>query len=160
MPVDRSWQRADPTDADFRLETSPFYWLTRVNGRYLIEMAALLRTIGMDVPRWRVLMILAETDPASVSSLSEAAVINLSTMTKIVQRMAADGLVATAPRASDARITEVRMTEAGRHALGRVRGLGGQVFRRAFAEVDGAEIAALVKTLETVFGNFDRGKSA
>ena len=145
---------ADPNAAEFRLEASPFYWLTRVSGRYLMDMSVLLRGIGMDVPRWRVLMILSEHAPASISTLSEQAVINLSTMTKIVQRMEVDELVASQPRESDARITEVRLTEQGREALVRVREQGSAVFRRAFGGVDDAEIEQLVTTLRRVFARF------
>jgi DNA-binding MarR family transcriptional regulator len=150
---DDSWRRADPTEAAFRLEDSPFYWLTRINGRYMMEMSERLRSMGMDVPRWRVLMILAEHEPASISTLSEEAVINLSTMTKIVQRMEIDGLVATNPRHTDARVTEVWLNSSGRAALLSVREPAGLVFRHAFDTLDGEAIDGLVKTLRLIFVN-------
>jgi len=148
---DDSWRRADPTEPAFRLDNSPFYWLTRISGRYMMEMSERLRPIGMDVPRWRVLMILAEHEPASISTLSDEAVINLSTMTKIVQRMAVDSLVDTSPRQTDARVTEVRLTDSGRTALSDVRASAGQVFRHAFDTLDGEAINELVKTLRQIF---------
>lgn len=149
------WLWADPTEPAFRLEASPFYWLTRISGRYMMEMSERLRAIGMDVPRWRVLMILAEHEPASISTLSAEAVINLSTMTKIVQRMEIDGLVASGPRQTDARVTEVRLTETGRQALFDVREPAGQVFRHAFHTFDSEEIGELVKSLRFVFANLE-----
>lgn len=152
---DSAWRQADPTEPDFRLEASPFYWLTRISGRYMMEMSDLLRGIGMDVPRWRVLMILAEHEPASISTLSDEAVINLSTMTKIVQRMEADDLVTASTRESDARVTEVRLTNAGRAALAGVREQAGQVFRHAFDTLDGAAINDLLATLRQVFANLE-----
>jgi DNA-binding MarR family transcriptional regulator len=154
-PLDDAWHRADPAQADFRLDASPFYWLTRISGRYMMEMSQLLRGIGMDVPRWRVLMILAEHEPASISTLSEEAVINLSTMTKMVQRMEANGLVTSAPRATDARVTEVLLTDSGRAALPGVRDAAGDVFRHAFDTLDGDQIERLVGTLRHVFENLD-----
>lgn len=153
MPDPERWRRSDPADAAFRLETSPFYWLTRVSGRYLLEMERRLKAIGMDVPRWRVLMILAETEPASIGELAERSVIKLFTMTRIVQRMEVAGLVVTSPRATDARVTEARMTAAGRAALVRVRGEGSDVFAAAFTGIDGAEIDALIAMLRRVFDN-------
>ena len=75
------WQRANPAAPEFLLENSPFYWLTRVSGRYLLQMERHLKAIGMDVPRWRVLMILAEDEPATITTLSERSVVKLATMT-------------------------------------------------------------------------------
>jgi DNA-binding MarR family transcriptional regulator len=154
---DGSWRRADPSEPDFRLEASPFYWLTRISGRYLMDMSDRLRGIGMDVPRWRVLMILAEHEPASISTLSAEAVINMSTMTKIVQRMEVDGLVTSSPRYTDARVTEVQLTDTGRAALPGIRELAGQVFRHGFDALDGEAIDELVKTLKIIFENLEKG---
>ena len=153
--LDDAWHRADAAQADFHLDASPFYWLTRISGRYLMEMSQLLRGIGMDVPRWRVLMILAEHEPASISTLSDEAVITLPTMTKIVQRMEADGLVTSAARATDARVTEVRLTYSGHAALPGVRAAAGEVFRHAFDTLDGEGIERLVGTLRHIFENLD-----
>ena len=82
----------DPLDGDFEMANWPFYWITRVSRRYTHDMEDVLKKIGMDVARWRVLMILNEINPASVSELADHAVIKLSTMTKTVIRMQADGL--------------------------------------------------------------------
>lgn len=153
---DDSWQRSDPGSPGFRLEGSPFYWLTRVSGRYLLAMERQLKAIGMDVPRWRVLMILAEHEPTSISNLSESSVVKLATMTRIVQRMEADGLVVTGTSESDGRVTEVEMTAKGRIALGHVREKGSLVFRRAFADVPPADADALIVQLRRLFANLDR----
>jgi DNA-binding MarR family transcriptional regulator len=153
---DGVWRRADPSEPDFRLDASPFYWLTRISGRYMMDMSELLRGIGMDVPRWRVLMILVEHEPASISTLSGEAVINMSTMTKIVQRMEVDGLVASNPRQSDARVTEVRLTDVGRGALPEIRELAGQVFRRGFDTLDGKTVDELVTTLKLIFASLEQ----
>jgi DNA-binding MarR family transcriptional regulator len=153
---DEAWRRADPSEPNFRLEASPFYWLTRISGRYMMDMSELLRGIGMDVPRWRVLMILAEHEPASISTLSAEAVINMSTMTKIVQRMEVDGLVASGLRQSDARVTEVRLTDIGRDALPEVRELAGQIFRRGFNTLDGKDVDELVTTLKLIFSRLEQ----
>jgi DNA-binding MarR family transcriptional regulator len=143
---------SDPAGPGFRLENSPFYWLTRASGRYLLAMERRLKRIGMDVPQWRVLMILAETEPASISTLSEHAVIKLSTMTRIVGRMAEARLVTTAASAEDGRVTVARMTEEGRAALERVRREGSAVFRHVFGEAPDADIVQLIGQLQRITG--------
>ncbi len=151
MNQDARWQRANPAAPDFRLEDSPFYWLTRVSGRYLLQMERHLKAIGMDVPRWRVLMILAEDEPATITALSERSVVKLATMTRIVQRMAVDGLVTTEGSETDGRVTRVRMTPGGRTALARVRAEGSRVFSLTFSGTEAAELEALVKQLRQLF---------
>jgi DNA-binding MarR family transcriptional regulator len=148
-------RRADPADPSFELRYSPFVWLSRVSGRYLLDMGQALRRVRMDVPRWRVLMILHENDPASVSTIAELAVIKLSTMTRIVQRMQVDGLVTCAPRATDARVTEVRLTPAGIEAMEQARAPTSRIFRHAFHDVSDADMAAFTRVLQKLFDNLE-----
>jgi DNA-binding MarR family transcriptional regulator len=148
-------RRADPADPLFELEHSPFYWISRVSGRYVLDMGEALRRVRMDVPRWRVLMILHEHDPASVSTIADLAVIKLSTMTRIVQRMQAEGLVTCAPRASDARVTEVRLTPAGSEAVERVRGQASRIVRHALHDVSDKELTAFIAVLRRLFDNLE-----
>jgi DNA-binding MarR family transcriptional regulator len=148
-------RQADPADSLFELEHSPFYWLSRVSGRYVLDMGAALRRVGMDVPRWRVLMILHEHDPASVSTIADLAVIKLSTTTRIVQRMQAEGLVTCAPRPTDARVTEVRLTAAGSRAMEQVRGQASRIFRQAFDDISDKEMTVFIAVLQRLFDNLE-----
>lgn len=148
-------RRADPVDELFALDDSPFYWISRVSGRYVQDMGAVLRKVGMDVPRWRVLMILHETNPASISTIAERAVIKLSTVTRIVQRMQAEGLVTCSPRASDARVTEVWLTPAGAEAVEKVRSRASRIFHQAFDSVSEAEITVFIRLLRRLFENLE-----
>jgi MarR family transcriptional regulator, organic hydroperoxide resistance regulator len=156
MTANARSERANPASPDFRLEESPFYWLTRASGRYLLQMERNLKAIGMDVPRWRVLMILAEEEPAAVTILSERSVVKLATMTRIVQRMAADGLVATEGSATDGRVTHVRMTDLGREALEKVRAEGSRVFTATFTGSEAPEVEAIVGQLRHLFARLDK----
>lgn len=155
MPSKRdSLHRADPAGPNFKLADSPLYWLARVAGRYRLDMDLVLKPIGMDVPRWRVLAILTEHEPASVSELCEHAVIRLSTMTRIVQRLADSGLVSTRPRDSDGRVTEVRLTDAGHEAAVSVHAQASRIFFHGFDGFTAAEVAALNGMLQRLFRNF------
>lgn len=144
-------QLADPANPEFRLAGSPFYWLARVAGRYRLDMDRVLKPIGMDVPRWRVLAILSEHEPASVSELCDHAVIRLSTMTRIVQRLAEAGLVTTRQREADGRVTEVTLTDQGRAAAVAVHHQVSRIFRHGFQQFETAEIATLNAMLKRLF---------
>lgn len=146
--------RADPASVDFKLADSPLYWLARVAGRYRLDMDLVLKPIGMDVPRWRVLAILTEHEPASVTELCDHAVVRLSTMTRTVKRLADSGLVTTRSRASDARVTEVRLTNAGRDAAVSVHSQASRIFHHGFEGFSAAQVTTLNDMLKRLFKNF------
>jgi DNA-binding MarR family transcriptional regulator len=144
---------ADPLAADFALADYPFYQLSRVNNSYVLDMEAILKTIGMDLPRWRVLMLVHEKTPSGVSEIAERAVIKLSTMTRVIQRMEKEGLVSISTRASDGRITDVSITEAGREAVVKIRGVASRIYNLAVKDFTPAEVESLLDMLRRLFAN-------
>ncbi|WP_257551895.1 MarR family winged helix-turn-helix transcriptional regulator [Sphingopyxis sp. DBS4] len=136
----------------FKIEEWPIYWLTRVVSLYLAQSEGQLKRIGLDIPSWRVLMFLGKDHGASVSELADHAIAKLSTMTKIIQRMQAEGLVECSPRESDGRVTEVRLTPLGVKARADAWSISHRAFERAFGNVPIEETKALVATLTQVFG--------
>ena len=134
---------------------SPFYWIAKVGARYALDMDVILKRIGMDVARWRILMTLTELQPASVSQLADHAVARLSTVAKTVQRLEQAGYVRTATRSTDGRVTEVFLTAAGEDVVSKIRGQASRVFRQAFDGVEPVKVNELIAVLETVFGKLE-----
>lgn len=141
-------QLADPADEDFLLEHSPFFRLTQAEGMYQQRMAENLKAVGMDIPRWRILMILHEKSPSTISEIAERALMKLSTMTRVAQRMERDGLVRLAPNENDARSTDVHLTDAGVQAIATIRGVASRTYRRATEDFSTAELSQLISLLE------------
>lgn len=144
----------EPGD-DFHLEEWPFYWVARVTGRYLEALETALKVHGLDVPRWRVLMSLRGRDSASVSEIADQAIVKLPTMTKIVQRMQADGLVTCRSRESDGRVTEVLLTESGKAAQDLAWAAATVIYRKAFRTISQRDIQTLNRLMQKVMLNFD-----
>jgi MarR family transcriptional regulator, organic hydroperoxide resistance regulator len=145
--------RGDPGFADFKIEASPFYLIARTAGRYTIDMENALRVIDMDLPSWRALMIVFETNPSSVSEIADRAVMRLSTMTRVVQRLEKRGLLKVARRKCDARVTEVYITSAGERAMLQVREIASRLYNIAFHDLAADEIEMLNALLRRVFSN-------
>jgi DNA-binding MarR family transcriptional regulator len=145
--------RGDPGFADFRIEESPFYLIARTAGRYAIDMENALHAIDMDLPSWRALMIVSETNPSSVSEIADRAVMRLSTMTRVVQRLEKRGLLNVARRKGDARVTEVYINSAGERAVLQVREIASRLYNIAFHDLTAAEIEMLNTLLRRVFSN-------
>jgi DNA-binding MarR family transcriptional regulator len=138
---------------DISYRTWPFYWLARAGGRYRARMEDLLRTTGLDMPRWRVLMTLHQDRVASVSEIASHAIEKLPTMTRIIQRMEADGLVRRQPRAGRERVMEVVLTSQGEEAGDQAWQSAAVLYDQAFAGMSALEIDQLTTLLKRVADN-------
>lgn len=144
----------DPGTPAFQVDKYPFYLLNRLVGRYNAVIEARLRAIDLDIPNWRVLMILGERAPRGVRDIAEAAVIPLSTMTRIVQRMAAADLVATAA-GEDARVTVVSLTPLGEARLAEARAVTAPVYARIIRGLGVRDFDRLIALLGRLHDNLD-----
>jgi DNA-binding MarR family transcriptional regulator len=149
--------RSDPASPGFRIADYPFYLVNRIAGRYAIDMSDALKSIGMDLPTWRALMILHERSPRSVTEIADQAVIRLSTMTRVVQRLGRNGLVRLANRPSDARVTDVAITALGIDAVRRVREVASRMYQRAFSDFSARDLETLNQLLGRIQHNLSRG---
>ncbi|MCJ1962139.1 MarR family winged helix-turn-helix transcriptional regulator [Novosphingobium mangrovi (ex Hu et al. 2023)] len=137
----------------FRMEQWPFYWMTQFTGSYLRRIELGLKGIGLDIPRWRVLMSLRGREALSVSEIADHAIVKLPTMTKIIQRMQAENLVIAEQSPTDGRVTEVRLTSQGHEAGEKAWAVANRIYRRAFEEVTETEIADLNVLLRKITAN-------
>ena len=72
-----------------------------------------LRGRGTSLPAWRALAALSAGPGRTVTALAAACLLQQPTMTKLLDRMARDGLVARAPDARDRRVVRVVLTPDG-----------------------------------------------
>lgn len=152
--MDNAERDSSPADATgFDPHNWPFFWMTQAVGRYLQRLEPALKRVDLDVSRWRVLMCLQQGQATSVSEIAELAIVKLPTMTKIVQRMQADGLVTCEARASDGRVTEVSLTERGVAAKQDAWTIANKLYVQAFRNIAADDKARLNKLMEAIFGN-------
>lgn len=147
----------DPGTPAFQVTSYPFYLINRLASRYNAAIEAILREIELDIPSWRVLMILGEETPRGVRSIAEAAVIPLSTMTRIVQRMAAAGLVHSGPSARDARVTEVSLTAEGEEKLALARKATSPIYHKVIRDLSAEDFGQLIGLLNRLYDNLGDG---
>lgn len=134
----------------------PFYWISRVNARYVQVLERKLKPLGLDMARWRVLISLYEEEFLSVSEISEFSTMRLNTTTKVVQRMIVEELVVTRVRPTDGRVTEVCLTAKGDELRAQGLAEANKVLAASFVSVSADELAALNATLEKVFTEISR----
>jgi DNA-binding MarR family transcriptional regulator len=153
-------RRGDPASDGFQLRNSPFFLLSRMSNRYVLDMEAVLKTIEMDIPRWRTLMIVREREPSSVSEIADLACIRLTTMTRVVQRLVRQGLARVEQRVDDGRKTDVYLTAAGRRACADVRRIASRVYARAFVDFSDEDVGQLCELLRRAHANLSAGDLA
>ena len=145
-----------PDDPDFRLEDSPFYNLNRTSASYVTEMAKILKSVDMDQSRWRILMLLSEKNPSTVSEISNNSFIKLSTITHMLIRMESEGLVERRPSDADNRVTDVYATAKGLTKVDQLRRVAGRIYARAFEGIPPEDVTALARILKAVHKNLTR----
>ncbi len=143
----------DPGLESFQVDKYPFYLLNRLVSRYNVVIGARLRTIELDIPSWRVLMILGERAPRRLADVAVAAVINVSTMTRIIQRMTRAGLILCTPLQDDGRVTEVNLTPAGREKLARARETTAPVYAQIISGFSDRDLDQLIGSLNRMYNN-------
>lgn len=140
-------------DDTFDVRSWPFYWIVKTNNQYIQKLETLLKRFELDVPSWRVLMLLNAEKPQSVSFLSREAIVKLSTITRIVRRMEERDLVRTRPKTSDQRVTEVLLTSHGRRARILALQQADEIYSMAFQGMSPEDIELLNSFLEKAFRN-------
>ena len=91
----------------------------------------LLARVGLTYPQYLVLLVLWEGDRRTVSELGDRLHLDSGTLTPLLKRLEAAGLVVRTRRSSDEREVEVTLTAEGR------------ALRRVVAEIRGAVVRAL-----------------
>lgn len=143
----------DPGSTKFQVDHYPFYLLNRAVGRYNVVIETELRTIDIDIPTWRVLMILGELTPQTIGQIAKLAVINLSTMMRIAERMEKAGLVKSHASAADGRVTELSLTAAGSKKLASARAVTAPVYQRLIQDFSAKDFATLLTLLNRLYDN-------
>ena len=143
----------DPGSEAFRVDAYPFYLLNRAVSRYNVVIEAELRPIGIDIPTWRVLMVLGEHSPRPIAQISKSAVINISTMMRIVERMTKAGLIDSRPSLEDGRVTELQLTALGREKLAAARVVTAPFYRKLIEGFSARDFGRLLDLLNRLHDN-------
>ncbi len=145
----------DPGSDQFRVDAYPFYLLNRAASRYNTVIESHLRPIGLEIPTWRVLMILGEAEPQPIGQVAKTAVINISTMMRIVERMTKAELVEILASASDGRVKELKLTAEGRTKLAAARKATAPIYQQIIGGFSAADFGQLLTLLNRLHANLD-----
>lgn len=90
------------------------YLLARANHLVNARFYAHLKSRGVSLPEWRVLVTLAGAEGIGVSELAQIVLLKQPTLTKVLDGMQRSGLIERRPSAADRRKVEIRLTDKAR----------------------------------------------
>lgn len=113
----------------------------------------------LTMPQWRVLAQLAEGDGVSQVALAGLCDTDPMTISGVIERLEAKGLVTREADPGDSRAKIVLITERGREAVGEMKLLAEQVYATAFEGIEDADRACALKVLNQMSDNLARQRA-
>ena len=130
----------------------------------MARLNGLLRPHGLTFPRYEALMLLSftRTGALPLGKIGERLQVHRTSVTNIVDKLEADGLVRRVPHAEDRRATLAEITPAGRETAARATAaLNSAAFGiEALADHEQEAVTALLRALRVAAGDFVDGAAS
>lgn len=131
-----------------RMKDQLAYMIASLNRQLESELEDRLRPGGVPIEQYRILEVLDASEPAAMGEIAQQSLIEAPTLTKIVDRMVAEGLVYRAPDPNDRRRVLILTTPAGKALFKRLRGVSTAQEQRIVDLLEGEKAAALRSLLK------------
>ena len=131
------------------------YLLNRAGQRIATAFDGEMRPLGASLQIWRVLAALREKDGRRMGDLSQTTSIEVSTLTRLVDNMEKDGLVARRREAGDARAVVLHVTPSGRRLTQRIVPIAERYETVALEGFTMREAEVLRSALRRLYANMD-----
>lgn len=135
------------------LANYPPYLMNRIMGRYNASLRGEMAKLGLTVPKMRALAILSVMDGIQISQLSVHAIVEQSTMSRVLDALQAEDLIRRETHPEDSRATRIFITEAGRSAFETLWPTMMASYAAMFSGIDDKERRAFIATLQKIHMN-------
>lgn len=132
------------------LETHLGYWLRLVSNHVSHGFAGKVAAHGVTVAEWVLLRALFDHDRLAPSAIADALRMTRGAISKLVDRLAAKGLVEKGSAGGDGRFQSVALTPAGRALVPQLAGLADTNDAEFFGHLAPDEARALEMTLKEI----------
>lgn len=140
----------DPRDDLLTLENQLCFALVTAARNVVSIYRPVLEPLGLTHPQYLVMLALWEQAPRSLGELADELAMEPATLSPIVKRVQAQGLIARARRADDERVLEISLTPDGAALRERALAVPEQIMARV--GMDATQIAALRDALAPFAG--------
>lgn len=152
MPQRPTSDEPAPTLEAAELELNDFFphLVNMVTQRIAADFQAKARRYGVTIEKWRVLSVLLAQGPLTISGLARHTSIEISTLSKLLKRMGAEGFVSRQRESADGRLVTMALTRRGEEIAASVLPLARRyeaVALRGFAPEAAARLKAELRTI-------------
>jgi MarR family transcriptional regulator, organic hydroperoxide resistance regulator len=139
--------------AKMKSDSNVSHFLTLAARRHRVRAAALLLDVGLYPGQDHVLNSLGEVEAMTMSDIATRLNIRPPTASKMIARMAAQGLVDRRSKDDDARLVEVFITDAGKLLLEKLTKISKKLEKESLSGLDDKDVRRLRKLLKKVAKN-------
>ncbi|MEM6463587.1 MAG: MarR family transcriptional regulator [Pseudomonadota bacterium] len=129
------------------------YLMNRIMGRYNNSLREEMAALGLTTPKMRSLAVLSVIDGILLRDLAVYAVVDVSTLSRTLDALEADGLVKCKTDSSDGRARRVFIADEGRFAFDSLWPHMSKTYERMFVGIGREERQAFVGTLQKMLAN-------
>jgi DNA-binding MarR family transcriptional regulator len=129
--------------AQLRMKDQLAYMIASLNRQLEAELEDRLRPGGVPIEQYRILEVLDASEPAAMGEIAHQSLIEAPTLTKIIDKMVAEGLVYRASDPNDRRRVLILTAPAGKTLFKRLRGVSTAQEQRIVDLLEGEKAAAL-----------------
>lgn len=126
-----------------RMKDQLAYMIASINRQLEAELEERLRPGGVPIEQYRILEVLDASEPAAMGEIASQSLIEAPTLTKIIDKMVAEGLVYRAPDPNDRRRVLILTAPGGKALFKRLRGVSSAQEQRIVDLLEGDKAAAL-----------------
>ncbi|MDC9826274.1 MarR family transcriptional regulator [Devosia sp. ZB163] len=126
-----------------RMKDQLAYMIASINRQLEAELEERLRPGGVPIEQYRILEVLDASEPAAMGEIATQSLIEAPTLTKIIDKMVAEGLVYRAPDPNDRRRVLILTAPGGKALFKRLRGVSSAQEQRIVDLLEGDKAAKL-----------------
>ncbi len=118
--------------------------------------AAFEATVGIPLPRWRIMLAIFENGESAQKDLAALLAMDPGLLTRQLKQMEIEGIVKRESALEDNRITRVQLTAKGARMVAAAQPLRQSFFEKALEGLPVEKLAAAMEILETLEARFKR----
>lgn len=153
---DMTRRRPAPAVPEFMIDDHIFYLVGQIFSKREQAMVKRLRPLKMTYNAMRALLMLLDRDGCTLGELTEATVIERTTLSRTIEGLKRRQIVRCVPRPSDRRHVEVYLTSKGRQVIRSLLPMIVEQNDEAVAGLSSAEVELLRSLLRRVIANLNR----
>ena len=140
-------------DAPYRITDYPMHYFAAIQRQNQLNLGRALRKLGLSAPAWRALAALHHKDGQTIGEIAQLAVLDRSSLGRLLDEMAKDGLVEREPLPDDRRALAVKLSSAGRKIFEASLPLVQHHYRNVLKGISPDEFKTLMRVLRRIKAN-------